>query len=401
MSGIGFSKVRGPIPGLRGALSDRTACDTIRTPPAKNLPVARIFGFDRLVMACALAAWLAASLAIGARAQVQKTADVAKRGLKPTDFPRTKQLAPGIYSYEALRAGDPGGQMTTVSLIVISNDGVLVADGQGNVEQAKEMVEWIKKTTTQPIKYVIVCSDHGDHTGGNAAFPEGVTFVAHPTSKKVLDDGGKPPFVTEAVPHRRVIHLGTTDVEVLFLGRAHTGGDLEVYLPKEKVLFMSEAYLHWLFPAMRSAYGVEWVQTIKNAEALDATWYVPGHGFVDDAKTLKADLPAYRHALEQVVAEATRLHEGKVPCEAPQRGGGGGANGAVSDAAGAARGAAGASSASSAATPQRPPCAAVLQGNWGDLKNWTLYSSQVETAVRRVYDELDGKLPGGFGAVSP
>lgn len=348
---------------------------------------------DRLIRAVALVAIVAA----GVGAQQQKTADVAKRGLKPTDFPRTKQLAPGVYSYEALRVGDPGGQMTTVSLIVISNDGVLVADGQGNVAQTKEMVDWIKKTTTQPIKYVIVCSDHGDHTGGNAAFPEGVTFVAHPVSKKVLDDGGKPPFVTEAVPHRRVIHLGTTDVEVLFLGRAHTGGDLEVYLPKEKVLFMSEAYLHWLFPAMRSAYGAEWIQTLKNAETIDAVWYVPGHGFVDDAKTLKADLPAYRHALEQVVAEATRLHETKVACEAPQRGGGAAA--AVAGAPAGGRGAtAAAGGAPGGAAQQRPPCAAVQQGNWGDLKNWTLYSSQVETAVRRVYDELDGKLPGGFGA---
>lgn len=141
---------------------------------------------NRLLAAFAVVAIGASSL----QAQQQKTGDVAKRGLKPSDFPRTKQLAPGVYSYEALRAGDPGGQMTTVSLIVISNDGVLVADGQGNVEQTKEMVDWIRKTTTQPIRYVIVCSDHGDHTGGNAAFPEGVTFVAHPTSKKVLDDGG-------------------------------------------------------------------------------------------------------------------------------------------------------------------------------------------------------------------
>ncbi|HEY6826969.1 MAG TPA: MBL fold metallo-hydrolase, partial [Gemmatimonadaceae bacterium] len=253
-------------------------------------------------------------------AQVMQTGDVAKRGLKPSDFPRARQLAPGVFSYEALRAGDPGGQMTTVSLIVISNDGVLVADGQGNVAQTQEMVDWIKKTTTQPIKYVVVCSDHGDHTGGNAAFPQGATFIAHPTSKKVLDDAGRPPFVTETVPHRRVIHLGATDVEVLFLGRSHTGGDLSVYLPKEKVLFMSESYLHWLFPAMRSAYPAEWIQTLKNAESIDAVWFVPGHGFVDDAKTLKADLPAYRHAVEQVVAEATRLHDAKIPCPAPARG---------------------------------------------------------------------------------
>ena len=130
---------------------------------------------------------------------------------------------------------------------------------------------------------------------------------------------------------------------------------------------MSEAYLHWLFPAMRSAYPTEWVQTLKNAETIDAVWFVPGHGFVDDAKTLKADLPAYRHAVEQVVAEATRLHDAKIPCPAPARGASGGST--------------------------RPLCEAATQAKWSGLERWTLYSSQVETAIRRVYDELDGKLP--------
>ena len=104
---------------------------------------------------------------------------------------------------------------------------------------------------------------------------------------------------------------------------------------------------------------------------MDATWYVPGHGFVDDATTLKADLPAYRRAMEQVIAEARRLHEAKVPCAAPPPN---------------------ARSASGSSTP-REPCEAAAKGNWGDLRSWTLFDSQVEIAIRRVYDELDGKLP--------
>ena len=36
--------------------------------------------------------------------------------------------------------------------------------------------------------------------------------------------------------------MGDTEIDVLFLGRAHTGGDLEVYLPREKILFMSEVF---------------------------------------------------------------------------------------------------------------------------------------------------------------
>jgi glyoxylase-like metal-dependent hydrolase (beta-lactamase superfamily II) len=299
-------------------------------------------------------------------AQVVQTGDPIRRGLSASDFPRARALVPGVYSYEALRSGDPGRQMTTVSLIVVTSDGVLVADGQGNVAQTREMVDWIHKTTTQPIRYVIICSDHGDHTGGNAAFPAGAVFVASPVSKKVLDRAGREPLPTETVSDRRALKLGTTTIEILNLGRAHTGGDLSVYLPDQRVLFMSEAYLHAIFPAMRSAYPSEWIQTIRKAEAMNAAWYVPGHGFVDDASTLKADLVTFRLATERVVGEATRLHDARVPCvPSPAPAGGG----------------------------PRPLCEAARQGNWGDLASWTLFGSQVETAVRRVYDELDGKLP--------
>ncbi|HTE47804.1 MAG TPA: hypothetical protein VK636_21355, partial [Gemmatimonadaceae bacterium] len=267
----------------------------------------------RVLYACVLSAAFAAYTG----AQTIATGDPLKRGLTEKDFPRARQLTPGVYSYEALRAGDPGTKMTTVSLIVITSDGVLVADGQGKTDQVKEMVDWIKKTTTQPIKYVVICSDHGDHTGGNAAFPAGVRYIATPASALVLGAGGRPPAPLDTVAHKRVMHMGSTDIEILNLGRAHTGGDLSVYLPKDRALFMSEAYLHWIFPAMRSAYPSEWVQTVKNAESMNAVWYVPGHGFVDDAITLKTDLPAYRQAMEQVIAEATRLHDAKVPCAAP------------------------------------------------------------------------------------
>jgi glyoxylase-like metal-dependent hydrolase (beta-lactamase superfamily II) len=321
----------------------------------------------RLTVAAMLGLTLVSAPTRALVAQRMKTGDVARRGLTERDFPRTRQLAPGVYSYEALRAGDPGGRMTTVSLVVITTDGVLVADGQGNAAQTKEMVDWIATRTSQPIKYVVICSDHGDHTGGNSAFPTGVTYIATPASVRALAAGSSgAPARLDTVPNKRVLRMGGTTIEVLDLGRAHTGGDLSVHLPNERVLFLSEAYLHWIFPAMRSAFPSEWVQTLKNAESMDAVWYVPGHGFVDDASTLKEDLPAYRRAMEQVIAEATRLHAAKIPCVAPARGPASGA---------------------------REPCEAAAKGNWGDLRNWTLFGGQLEIAIRRVYDELDGRLP--------
>ncbi|NIP82584.1 MAG: hypothetical protein GWM90_26540, partial [Gemmatimonadetes bacterium] len=84
------------------------------------------------------------------------------------------------------------------------------------------------------------------------------------------DEEGHAPVVlpTQLVEDFEVLLLGGREIHVLFLGRAHTGGDLVVYLPAEKVLFMSEAYLHRVFPAMRSAYPTEWVAMIERAQAL-------------------------------------------------------------------------------------------------------------------------------------
>jgi hypothetical protein len=88
----------------------------------------------RLVAIVAIGLTLAAAPARESLAQAMHTDDVARRGLTERDFPRTRQLAPGIYSYEALRAGDPGGWMTTVRLVVGPTDGVLVSHLQRTVE---------------------------------------------------------------------------------------------------------------------------------------------------------------------------------------------------------------------------------------------------------------------------
>ncbi|NNM34490.1 MAG: MBL fold metallo-hydrolase, partial [Gemmatimonadetes bacterium] len=249
--------------------------------------------------------------------QEVRTADPYARGYTDDDFPRVQELAPGVFSYEQLRtAGEE--RFTTVSMFVVTGDGVLVADGQGSVEETRRLVQTIGGITDQPIRHVVIASDHGDHTAGNTAFPTDAAFYAHPTSEQNLARSAAqpnrpsdaPPVVmpTVLVEDRLELDLGEKQIEILFLGRAHTGGDLVVYLPEEKVLFMSEAYLHRVFPAMRSAYPTEWVAMLERAQAMDVDTYVPGHGFVDASPVLEAELEVYRQAVEQVVAEATRLH---------------------------------------------------------------------------------------------
>ena len=163
-------------------------------------------------------------------------------------------------------------------MFVVTDAGVLVADGQGSAAETKGLVDAIRKVTPQPITTVVIASDHGDHTAGNASFPAGVHYIIHPTSKAILDrsaeaaakagrEGGwKAPADAELVADKKSLKMGREEIQILFLGRSHTGGDLAVYLPGQKILFLSEIYLNRVFPAMRSAYPSEWLKALDKAE---------------------------------------------------------------------------------------------------------------------------------------
>ena len=280
-------------------------------------------------------------VSVPASAQV-RTAYPDKRGFKLTDFPRTIKLADNVYGYEEIR--QPG--FTTVSLFVVGNEGVLVADGQGSPEATKKMLDAIAKVTTKPIKWYVVGSDHGDHTAGNSVLPKDIKYVVTPFSKTQMKLDA--PAMTS---DKEVIDVGGIEVQALFLGRAHTGGDLVVYLPRQKILFMSEVFLNRVFPAMRSAYPTEWVGVIDKALKLDVDRFIPGHGFIEEPKVSREELIEYQQAMRAVIAEVTRLH--KLGLSADD---------------------------------------AAKQANWGLYKEWFLVEQQGPIAVRKIYEEIEGKL---------
>lgn len=271
-----------------------------------------------------------------------RTAYPDKRGLKLTDFPRTIKLADNVYGYEDIR--QPG--FTTVSMFVVGNDGVLLVDGQGSVDATKKLVDAIAKVTPKPIKWYVVGSDHGDHTAGNSVLPKDITYIVSPFSKAQMKLDA--PAMTG---DRQVINIGGIEVQALMLGRAHTGGDLVVYLPKQKILFMSEVFLNRVFPAMRSAYPTEWVAVINWALQMDVDRYVPGHGFIEEGKASREELVEYQKAMRAVIAEVNRLH--KMGLSADD---------------------------------------AAKQADWGPYKEWFLVDQQGPIAVRKIYEEIEGKL---------
>src|SRR5688572_33331487 len=123
---------------------------------------------------CACALILAATV-VSAQ---PRTAYPEKRGHALSEFPRVVKLAENVYWYEEIR--QPG--FTTVSLFVVGNDGVLIADGQGSPAATQTMLDHIAKITPKPIKWYVVGSDHGDHTAGNSVLPKDITFIVSKAS---------------------------------------------------------------------------------------------------------------------------------------------------------------------------------------------------------------------------
>jgi cyclase len=253
---------------------------------------------------------------------------------------------------------------------VIGRNGVLVADGQGNPAATQTMLDRIRTLTPLPVRWYVVGSDHGDHTAGNSVLPRDITYIVHPTSRAQLvrdstaaaapstsGRGGAPRVVivppTAMTSDEQVIDVGGISVRALFLGRAHTGGDLMVHLPREKILFMSEAFLNRVFPAMRSAFPSDWVKTVDRALAFESgTRFIPGHGFIEEPAASREELVNFRKALVDVIAEVKRLH---------------GLGLSQDD--------------------------AIKQANWGAYKEWFIADQQAPVAVRKVYEEIEGKLP--------
>jgi len=87
-------------------------------------------------------------------------------------------------------------------------------------------------------------------------------------------------------------------LRLLHFGPAHTGGDLMVYLPDQKIAFAGD-----LLPAPnrfplihREKHGASdgWIANVKALVCLHATTYVPGHGEPQHNRSLKSRSPMLR-----------------------------------------------------------------------------------------------------------
>lgn len=215
-------------------------------------------------------------------------------------YRRPEQVADGVFS--AIGATEPpsyanSGHNNNLSFI-ITDDGVVVINASDNYLLARSLHEEIRKLTDQPVRYVVLENGQGHAAMGSAYWKEqGATIIAHADADAVLRDKGE--AILERVLQRSrdkgmgtrlvlpdetfddqmTLELGGTRIELLYLGPAHSPGDISVWLPEQKVVIAGDIAFHQrLLPVFEETDTAAWIETWERFAALNAETVVPGHG---------------------------------------------------------------------------------------------------------------------------
>jgi len=286
---------------------------------------------------------------VSAFSQQPPPAPAAERNATGTLRP----IIPGHYVYSST---------TYNSGIIVTGDGVVVLDALNSEAVARAQREAIASTIRQPVRILVSSTFHDNYSKGNVAYAD-VLKIGHENYRtdllelmqrqKVSAGEQQARLPNQTFRDRMTLYLGGKEIQVLYVGRAHTRGDSIVFVPQDRIAYLSELLFADQFLFINDGYGLDWLRALDAVEALGADIFVPGHGPIPaDPRETRQGLRRFRQMLvdvrDAVQAEIAR--------------------GATED-------------------------QAVAAIRWPQYEKMLGYSAQRETAVRRLYQQLTGKLP--------
>ena len=270
------------------------------------------------------------------------------------------------------------------SSVIVNDNDVIIVDDHVSPAAAWVLLEEVKTLTKKPVTTVINTHFHFDHAHGNQIFDPSVQIIGHEFTRQMLlgnstamplyqnyftgmpgqidtlrkriadekDPAAKtklqtqlqvaennyasqkelkptPPNVT--LRTEMTLFRGSREIQIRYLGRGHTAGDIVVFLPKERVV-MTGDFLTSGLSNMSDSYPQDWVASLDALKKLDFQTVLPGHG---EAFTDKAKIDYFQAYLRDVWTETSRLkkegvsaeeaakrvdmtkHKGNLPIQAP------------------------------------------------------------------------------------
>ena len=199
------------------------------------------------------------------------------------------------------------------ALVVVTSQGVVVVDTGNNPPETRILQQFIRSVTQQPVRYVIITQNHGDHTSGTPLFAPPATVIVH---DRVAKDWAswKPHQVKSwrmrfreradtlknvhpldnvvTFSERMTLKLGGKTIELLYVDDPYNPGDIAVWLPQSGVLHAGFVGYIDRHPDIRPDYshGTTWgmLKQLEVVSALRPKVMIPAHGPLGDVKDLHA-----------------------------------------------------------------------------------------------------------------
>jgi cyclase len=259
-----------------------------------------------------------------------------------------KKVADGVWAAVAA----PAYKVNCNTAIIEDDDGVTVVDTHSKPSAARVIVQRLRELTRKPVRFVVNTHFHWDHWHGNEVYPAaypGAEVVTNQLTREAMVRKGlkriqdhvrtvpaeivklradlaaaspdrrptlerdlrlaeaylaevkalKPTLPTLAFERTMTLYRRDREIHLLHLGRAHTEGDVFVYLPREKVVITGDAVIGWT-PYMGDGYPEDWAATLDRLAQLDFTHIIMGHGDVAGRDWLRT-FRGYVHDMVEAV----------------------------------------------------------------------------------------------------
>ena len=189
-----------------------------------------------------------------------------------------RQLIPGHYVY---------GSTTYNSGIIVTSEGVVVLDALNSEAVARAQREAMASAIRQPVRVLVSSTFHNNYSKGNIAYAD-VLKIGHEhyrtdllelmQREKVSAEEQTARLPNQTFRDRMTLYLGGKEIQILYVGRAHTRGDSIIFVPQDRIAYLSELYFADQFLFITDGYGLDWLRALDAVEALGAEIFVPGHG---------------------------------------------------------------------------------------------------------------------------
>jgi glyoxylase-like metal-dependent hydrolase (beta-lactamase superfamily II) len=253
-----------------------------------------------------------------------------------------RHLAPHVYACEQEDRG-----LGWSNSGFVARGGGFVVDTLYDLNLTRQMIDLYATVHPDPARAVVNTHHNGDHCWGNQLFP-GARIIAHrgcasrfhdfaPAQAEAIRTMPDPPenlrglqseFApfdfsdivltppTDVIDGDTTVDLDGITADLLYVGPAHTEGDVIVHLPAEGVLFAGDVFFHRCTPIGWEGSTQRWIDALRRIEALEPVSVVPGHGPVCGVEGVRE----MREYLEYVRREAqAHWRAGLTPLDAAKR----------------------------------------------------------------------------------